>query len=161
LRCSMRRYSKLNKTIAARDKPIDGILMGDGLQCDGDDGQEFGAGASSGMKCSIDWRRRNICLRNAPACALTVFTAKYKTYLPDNNHENESIERRCLDRKFCQHRKVTPKMVHARAAELAVIDGRFTYNVTISDLAQAKRELTGEPDIDPKDAVLDSAPESE
>jgi hypothetical protein len=56
---------------------------------------------------------------------------------------------------------VTPKMVHAQTAELVVIDGRSAYNVTISDLAQAKRELTGEPDIDPKDSVLESAPESE
>jgi hypothetical protein len=40
---------------------------------------------------------------------------------------------------------VTPKIVHARAAELAVIDGRSVYNVTTSDLAQAKQELTGEP----------------
>ena len=31
----------------------------------------------------------------------------------------------------------------------------------MSDLAQAKRELTGEPDIDPKEAILESAPESE
>ena len=30
-----------------------------------------------------------------------------------------------------------------------------------SDLEQAKRELTGEPDIDPKEAELESVPESE
>jgi hypothetical protein len=56
---------------------------------------------------------------------------------------------------------VTREMVHARAAELAVMDGRPAHNVTVSDLAQAKRELTGEPDVDPKEALLESAPESE
>jgi len=41
---------------------------------------------------------------------------------------------------------VTRDMVHTRAAELAVIDGRSSNSATMSDLAQAKRELTGEPD---------------
>jgi hypothetical protein len=41
---------------------------------------------------------------------------------------------------------VTRDMVHSRASELAVIDGRLPNGATMSDLAQAKRELTGEPD---------------
>jgi hypothetical protein len=56
---------------------------------------------------------------------------------------------------------VTREMVRTRAAELAAIDGRLSKDTTMSDLAQAKRELTGEPDIDPKEAILESAPESE
>jgi hypothetical protein len=56
---------------------------------------------------------------------------------------------------------VTREMVRARAAELAVIDGRRKTDATISDFAQAKRELTGEPDVDPNEAILESAPESE
>ena len=56
---------------------------------------------------------------------------------------------------------VTSEMVRARAAELAVIDGRPKNGATTSDFAQAKRELTGEPDVDPKEAILESAPESE
>jgi hypothetical protein len=40
---------------------------------------------------------------------------------------------------------VTREMVHTRAAELVVIDGRSLKDMTMSDLAQAKRELTGEP----------------
>ena len=56
---------------------------------------------------------------------------------------------------------VTRKMVHERAAELAVINGRSMQDVSKSDWEQAKRELTGEPDADPKEAVLESAPESE
>jgi hypothetical protein len=56
---------------------------------------------------------------------------------------------------------VTRKMVRARAAELAVIDGHLSSDATESHYAQAKRELTGEPDMDPKDVILESAPESE
>ena len=56
---------------------------------------------------------------------------------------------------------VTRKMVRARAAELAVIDGLLSSAATKSHFAQAKRELTGVPDTDPKDAILESAPESE
>jgi hypothetical protein len=37
-------------------------------------------------------------------------------------------------------------MVHTRAGELAAIDGRLPNGVTMFDLAQAKRELTGESD---------------
>jgi hypothetical protein len=56
---------------------------------------------------------------------------------------------------------VTRKMVRERAAELAVINGHSTRGASKSDGEQAKRELTGDPDTDPKEAVLESAPESE
>ncbi|MGB7769527.1 MAG: hypothetical protein WBN22_11825 [Verrucomicrobiia bacterium] len=56
---------------------------------------------------------------------------------------------------------VTRKMVQKRAVELAVINGRSAHQTSKSDWEQAKRELTGEPDMDPKEAVLESAPESE
>jgi hypothetical protein len=56
---------------------------------------------------------------------------------------------------------VTRKMVQARAAELAVINGRSAQEAAKSESEQARRELTGEPDIDPEEAVLESAPESE
>ena len=56
---------------------------------------------------------------------------------------------------------VTRKMVRKRAVELAIINGRPAREVSKSDLEQAKRELTGEPDIDPKQAELESVPESE
>ncbi len=56
---------------------------------------------------------------------------------------------------------VTREMVRARAAELAVINGRAAQDVSVSDLAQAKRELTGEPELDPKEVALEAAPESE
>jgi hypothetical protein len=56
---------------------------------------------------------------------------------------------------------VTRKMVQARAAELAVINGRSAHEASKSDWEQAKLELTGDSDTDPKEAVLESAPESE
>jgi hypothetical protein len=56
---------------------------------------------------------------------------------------------------------VTPKMVRERAAELALIDGHSTENPSKSESEQARRELTGEPDMDPEEAALESAPESE
>ncbi len=56
---------------------------------------------------------------------------------------------------------VTRKMVRQRAAELAVIDGRSARDGSKSECEEARRELTGEPDRDPKEAALESAPESE
>ena len=56
---------------------------------------------------------------------------------------------------------VTDKMVRERAVELAIIDGRAAQEVSNSDLDQAKRELTGGSDMDPKEELLESAPESE
>ena len=56
---------------------------------------------------------------------------------------------------------VTRKMVRERAVELAVINGRSAREASKSDWEQAKRELTGEPDTDPKSTALESAPESE
>jgi len=56
---------------------------------------------------------------------------------------------------------VTRKMVQARAAELAVLNGRSAQETSRSDREEAQRELTGDPDTDPNEAVLESAPESE
>ena len=56
---------------------------------------------------------------------------------------------------------VTRGMVRERAVELAVINGRAALDASKTDWEQAKRELTGEPDEDPKDIELESAPETE
>ncbi|MEJ0091488.1 MAG: hypothetical protein WDM80_17305 [Limisphaerales bacterium] len=56
---------------------------------------------------------------------------------------------------------VTRRMVRKRAAELATINGRSGQQMTKEDREQAKRELTGESDIDPKVVILESAPESD
>jgi hypothetical protein len=51
--------------------------------------------------------------------------------------------------------------VRERAVELAVINGRSAQEASKSDWDQAKLELTGEADIDPNEAILESAPEAE
>jgi hypothetical protein len=56
---------------------------------------------------------------------------------------------------------VTRKMVRERAIELAAINGRSAHETSKSDWEQARRELTGNSDLDSKEAVLESAPESE
>ena len=56
---------------------------------------------------------------------------------------------------------VTNKMARNQAVEWAVIDGRKPQEVSKSDWGQAKRELTGGSDIDPKQALLEFAPDSE
>lgn len=56
---------------------------------------------------------------------------------------------------------VTRGMVRERAVELAIINGRSASEVSTADWDQAKRELTGGLDIDPNDALLESASESE
>jgi hypothetical protein len=56
---------------------------------------------------------------------------------------------------------VTRKMVRERAVELAAINGRPAHESSKSDWEQAKRELTGDSEMSPKEAILESAPESE
>jgi hypothetical protein len=56
---------------------------------------------------------------------------------------------------------VTRKMVRERAVELAAINGRLAHEASKSDWEQARRELTGNSDVDSKEGVLESAPESE
>jgi hypothetical protein len=56
---------------------------------------------------------------------------------------------------------VTHQMTHDRAVELAVINGRLPQEASKSDWDEAKRELTGEPDMDPRQTLLELAPESE
>jgi len=55
--------------------------------------------------------------------------------------------------------RVTPEMVLSRARELALMAGRFTAHVSLLDYAQAKRELTGGPEIDPQEALFQSVPD--
>jgi len=56
---------------------------------------------------------------------------------------------------------VTRKMLQARAVEIAASNGRSEHEASLADWEQAKRELTGDADMDPKEAALESAPESE
>ena len=56
---------------------------------------------------------------------------------------------------------VTSEMVEARARELAAINGRPSSEPSEADYQQAKRELTGDAEIDPPEATLESLPESD
>jgi hypothetical protein len=57
--------------------------------------------------------------------------------------------------------EVTPELIRARARELAVIAGRGAAHVSPADLEQARRELTGGPEMDPQETALDAIPESD
>lgn len=57
--------------------------------------------------------------------------------------------------------EVTLDMVRNRANELAVINGREPHEATKSDWDEAMRELTGSNELDPQQALLESAPESD
>ena len=56
---------------------------------------------------------------------------------------------------------VTSEMVEARARELAAINGRPSSEPSETDYQQAKRELTGESEMDPQEESSESIPESE
>jgi hypothetical protein len=56
---------------------------------------------------------------------------------------------------------VTSDMVEARARELAAINGRRSSEPSEADYQQAKRELTGEAEMDPQEEISESVPESE
>jgi len=56
---------------------------------------------------------------------------------------------------------VTPAMVEARARELALINGHGSSGPTKADYQQAKRELTGEEEIDLQEENVESVAESE
>jgi hypothetical protein len=56
---------------------------------------------------------------------------------------------------------VMSAMIEARARELARINGHDPSKPTEADYQQAKRELTGEEEIDPQEENLESVPESE
>jgi hypothetical protein len=56
---------------------------------------------------------------------------------------------------------ITRKMVRERSVELALINGRAAGDVSKADWEQAKRELTGGLEMEPEEALLESAPESE
>ncbi len=56
---------------------------------------------------------------------------------------------------------VTSEMIEARARELAAINGRPSSEPSEADYQQAKRELTGEAELDPQEESSESIPESE
>ena len=67
--------------------------------------------------------------------------------------------------KFTEHGHgigtVTEGMVHQRAREIAVINGRSEHDVIEADVEQARRELTGEEGLVPKPTPAETLPEEE
>lgn len=57
--------------------------------------------------------------------------------------------------------EVTSEMIDARAIELALIAGRVPLRPTGDDFRQARRELMGESERDPREEMLDSLPETD
>ena len=54
---------------------------------------------------------------------------------------------------------ITKKMIRERAIEVALMKGRRPHELDQADWEQAKRELSGGPELDPKTALLESLPE--
>src|ERR1017187_1051911 len=75
--------------------------------------------------------------------------------------EQNPLTKGSLTENFAGIGTVTQEMVLKRARELAIINGHSPNQVSKSEFAQAKRELTGGVDIGPKQAALEAAPESE
>jgi hypothetical protein len=63
--------------------------------------------------------------------------------------------------KFRELGELGPDLIRTRAHELAVIAGRTPPVPTPADYDQARRELTGGPDLDPETAAIEALPESE
>lgn len=74
--------------------------------------------------------------------------------------EKKSLSKDVLTASFTPIGPVTRGMVHERARERAMIAGRSPLQVTRVDDEEAKRELTGEADVDRQEAMLYSFPEA-
>ena len=57
--------------------------------------------------------------------------------------------------------EVSHDMLHKRANELAIINSRAHSEPSKLDWEQARRELTGEPEQDPREMFLESAPQEQ
>ncbi len=57
--------------------------------------------------------------------------------------------------------EVSEDMLHKRAVELAIINSRTDGEPSPLDWEQARRELTGESELDPQETFLESAPEGQ
>jgi len=75
----------------------------------------------------------------------------------DKNPLNKGV----LTENFIGIGPATPSMVHARARELALLAGRVPPHVEQADYEEAKRELTGGPNLDREETAIESIPESE
>lgn len=75
--------------------------------------------------------------------------------------ENNPLKKGILTINSVGIGEVSREMLLERALELALINGRTVEEISETDWEQARRELTDESEIDPKQEFLESAPESE
>lgn len=75
--------------------------------------------------------------------------------------EENPLTKGSLTENFAGIGTVTAEMVLKRARELSLINGHSPNHVSKSEFEQAKRELTGGPDVDPEEAAIEAAPETE
>jgi hypothetical protein len=73
--------------------------------------------------------------------------------------ETNPLNKGIIAENFSEIGEVTREMVRERAVELAIINGRSAHSVSKADWEQAERELSGDPDVDPQQAMLESMPE--
>ncbi len=93
-----------------------------------------------------------------------MFVAQLKV---NTNRELVNYEKKSAEQRY--HNKgntagigtVTSEMVEARARELAAINGRPSSEPSEADYQQAKRELTGEAEMDPQEESSESVPDSD
>jgi hypothetical protein len=74
--------------------------------------------------------------------------------------KNNPVNDGAISKNFEGIGPVSRAMVRARAAELALIDGRSPKEILPRDLAAARHELAGEPETDRQEELLDALPES-
>src|SRR2546421_8937627 len=91
---------------------------------------------------------------------MLVVPLKANTYRSGSNMRKNPLNQGIIMENAAGIGTVATKMVEARARELARINGRGS-KPTEADYQQAKRELTGESEIDPQEENLESLPESE
>jgi hypothetical protein len=73
---------------------------------------------------------------------------------------NNPLSKGALTANFLGIGPVTRAMLDTRAKELALIAGRTAARVTQAEYERARRELTGESDVDRQDALIEAVPES-
>jgi hypothetical protein len=75
--------------------------------------------------------------------------------------KKKPLKKGAVTQNISSTRSVSIEQIRARARELSMIAGRGVGHVTPADFEQAKRELTGGEDIDPKEALLESMSEAQ
>jgi hypothetical protein len=88
-----------------------------------------------------------------------------KVVTPMNLHcwlmaEFEHIDQGLVSKGLAGLGSISRKMVQQRASQLARTSGRQAHEVRQGDYEQAKRELTGERDVERQNAILDAQPSS-